>query len=410
MNVALTTERPTTEGADVSIRYETLDMDAAASFAEAWDALAQRLPANPQSSHAWLAPWWRAYGGSRQARIVAAFRGDALAGVVPLYVDTFRASGLGARVARLMGADSTLALVDAPAEPQIRDALWRRSIEVAFDECDCDLLCLGPTDPDFTGAAPALEAAQQRGMNVAWRREVERQTFVPLGDSIDDVLAALGRDERKSYRRRLRRLTEEHDATVEVLTARDECLEALEQFMPMHQAQWQARGARGHFGDWPGSSDFHRAIVASLCERGMCCFVRVTAGGKPIAFQYGVVAGGRAIGLLTARAMDETWDRYGLGHVTLFAFFEHAIARGARIADLGRGEYDYKLRMGGEQRPIESIGLVRPGAISKLRSAALRVASDAINKAYYRAWYCRLAPTYGGASRSLSPLWIRTRI
>ena len=89
---------------------------------------------------------------------------------------------------------------------------------------------------------------------------------------------------------------------------------------------------------------------------------------------------------------------------------ERMIDEGVRIFDLGLGHYAYKQRLGGHETPVRTIVLAANDPISRMRTERYCRLAELGDKAYYKAYRCRLAPRLSLAQRSLSRAWIRSRL
>src|SRR5438132_3516373 len=122
----------------------------------------------------------------------------------------------------------------------------------------------------------------------------------------------------------------------------------------MHDAQWQAEGRLGHFGDWPGAESFNRDLVAELSPLARVRFVRLWANDRVICSQFCFVFGDSCYWRLPARAPEPEWERFSLGRIGLMNMIEAMIGEGVRRVEGGAGHYEYKLQCGGRELPVRS--------------------------------------------------------
>jgi hypothetical protein len=98
--------------------------------------------------------------------------------------------------------------------------------------------------------------------------------------------------------------------------------------------------------------------------------------------------------------------------VGLLVMIRNCIARGCRMIEGGRGEYDYKISCGGKNVPVSRIIICRSGQMWRVK--ALLAWADLFNYVYYRTWFQRIAPklrqTFGGEAKPLWRSWIRLRV
>ena len=177
----------------------------------------------------------------------------------------------------------------------------------------------------------------------------------------------------------------------------------------MHTDQWERAGRLGHFRDWPGALPFNRRLVSTMSPDGRVWVQNLRVDDRIIAGQYGFTFGRTGYCRLATRAMGPSWERYGLGRLSLIKLFEHAIERGIRRIDAGLGHYEYTLRLGGRVQPARTLVLTANRAHARLRGQLFRGVARLVDRLYYRLWYCRLAPRLPGRLRPLRPAWVRSR-
>ena len=166
----------------------------------------------------------------------------------------------------------------------------------------------------------------------------------------------------------------------------------------------------GHFGDWPGAEAFNRSLVSVMSQAGRLRLLRLRANDRVVARQYSLVFGNTCYCRLAARAVQRDWDPYGLGRLSLMKLFERLIPEGVHRVDVGTGTYEYKLRLGGEEHNVRSILIVAKRSGARRRARVFCALADAIDRFYYRLWYCRLAPRLPLRHGPLWTTWIRSRV
>lgn len=396
----------------VELTYEIFTSFAhAESFYQAWDALVRRISGSLFQSPDWIRLWWTHYGQGRALRLmVFRVRGE-LVGLVPLCIEQIGFWPLNLRVARLLSSDSTIAICDPPV-----DLAWAREIyQVCFrlmlQEERCDAVHLGPISasyPCIEGLRSACQSLQSMAVVCRDHQQSEHMTF-DLTPGFTAVMQGLSNNQRSNYRRNLNNLARHFRFSVNVVKGGDEAEAEFENFMTMHRLQWQAVNRLGHFGDWPGSSEFHRDVVRIYARAHALRLVRLMADDAVVAYYYCIEFGGAYYWLLPARKVGENWDRFGLGRVGLLKMLEEAASEPARSVEAGPGRYKYKEQLNGVARPIVSMFVAanRPGARARSRVAVL--IAQVLHELYYRQWFLKLAPQLPLARRPLHRWWIRTR-
>lgn len=350
-----------------------------------WDALAARTPwATPFSAWAFQRAWWDAYSDNAHEETLVLVPADAPRGadpvaIVPLMHRHEREPSDALTHTRLRGephveatpvpptakavffgasyhADYATILGSADDLPAVAEALvdyWAGPDCGPWDVLDLRRLRCG--DP----AADALAAAfGAREIEYGWTLNVEREDVcpvatLPVGGTMDDYLATLGKKERHEIRRKVRRA--EAAGAIELADAVDPLAE-LDDFIDLHQRRW---GADGLFPPTIGG-DQSRVLIRRMFELfgedGPLRLTFLTVGGRRIAagihFQT-------AAGILYYNAgVDPDARDLSPGVVMVYAYIERALAAGLTRMDFLRGDESYKYEWGSVDEPIQRL-LVR---------------------------------------------------
>lgn len=329
----------------------------------AWDELAQTL-GRPYAAPGWMLAWWRhaAPAGARLG-VAAAWDGDELVGLAPLWRE--RRAGvqwlrpLAAPVSHRSeplaapGREGDVAPVMAAALAGARPA----PDAVAFEAL--------PAGSPW----PGLLAAEWPGPGRA-RLEREREVTAPhvtLDGGYDAWLAAKSSNFRSQVRR-LRRKLEAQGARFVRITEADDLEPALRDFARLHHARWDPRGGSGAL--TPEVEAMLAAAVADLSPRGRLSIWAVEVDGRAISSHLFVEAGDEMVYWLGGH--DDAWGAHKPGLQTLVAAVEDAFARGVARLDLGPGDQEYKYRLADGESSLEWVTLLAPGR-SPVPRAALAV-------------------------------------
>jgi CelD/BcsL family acetyltransferase involved in cellulose biosynthesis len=398
--------------AGASVRAETFDsFEGARAVGPEWDALVERLRGSLYMSFDWCRVWWRHYGEGRELRVIALRSGDQLAGVLPFFVERLMTPLGRVRVAKLVGSDSTLAMVDPPVAPEIAAEGFEIALRLLFEADRVDLVHVGPyssaipqRDDLLTAAAAVADIA-----TVARSGEPGEHTVFSLPDGFDAYLKGLSKNQRQNYRRNVNKLEKTFAFEVDVISGGPALAPELEAFMEMHQAQWQAVNKLGHFGDWPRSREFTRDLVEALAPVDRVRLVRLIADGEVVSYYFSFTDGATYYWRLPGRLTDAKWDQYALGRVGLLKMMEVAAAEGADTIEAGTGRYDYKEKLNAATIPLASLTISRRGPVARARARVLLMFADLLHLVYYRVWYLKAAPSLGLRRRPLWRSWIRRR-
>lgn len=351
---------------------------------DAWDRLAALNPwATPFSRWAFQRAWWDAYGdnaheetllvcsdgsaGTEPIGIVPLMHrhevepadelthttmrheaGSDLTPVDPTATAVFFGASYHADYATILGAPADFPAVAAALVDHVAETGSRRR----WDAVDLRRLRCG--DPAADALATAFGA---REIAEGWTLNVEREdvcpvVHLPVGATMDDYLATLGKKERHEVRRKVRRA----EAAGEVrLDESPDPVADLDAFIDLHQKRW---GVDGLFPDTPGGAQ-SRVFFRRLFE---------LAGPEGPRLTFLTVAGRR----IAAGLHFDTQDGYlyynagvdpdardlSPGVVMVYAYMERALAAGKRRVDFMRGNEPYKYEWGAQDEPIQRI-LVR---------------------------------------------------
>jgi CelD/BcsL family acetyltransferase involved in cellulose biosynthesis len=393
-------------------RAETFtSFEDASAIAPEWDALVQRLGGSLYMTFDWCRIWWQHYGAGRELRLIALRSDEGLTGVVPFFLERLASPVGRARVAKLVGSDSTLAMVDPPVQPDIAAEGFAIAMRLLFEADRADVVHVGP----FSSAIPQVDGMCAAAAAISDVATVVRDaapgehTIFELPDGFDAYLGGLSKNSRSNYRRNVNKLNKAFKFEVDVISDGPELESELEAFMEMHQAQWQAVNKLGHFGDWPASADFTRDLVSALAPADRVRLIRLIADGEVVSYYFCFAFDGVYYWRLPGRLTDEKWDQFALGRVGLMKMMEVAAAEGATSIEAGTGRYEYKEKLNARTVPLRSLTLARRRLASRWRARAALATGDLLHLVYYRGWYLKAAPRLGLRRRALRRSWIRRR-
>lgn len=379
---------------------------------DAWDDFVASAGGDVYFTFDWCRIWWRHYGGGRRLRVLTFRRQDRIVALLPLAIERLWLGPVPMRIARLVGADSTTVVLSPPVLPEHAQAVYRAALAYLLVEQRCDALWLGP----LAGHRPHREQIRQACRDsesiarLALDHEMGVHTVFDLPATYDDYLAGLDKSQRGNVRRDRRNF--EKLGRVELDIVRDPArIDAVfTEFADLHQAQWQAQGMLGHFGDWPHGLAFNRDLARALAEQARAWILRLSVDGQCVSCEYGFVFDNWLYWRLPGRRTGEPWEKLGLGRVSLAHLIEQAIGAGVAHIEAGAGRYDYKRRMGAREHPVSSLLITanRPAAVAK--ACLLRRASQWLHLLYYRIWFSRIAARLPLPRRPLWRIWIRSRV
>lgn len=306
------------------------------ALAPAWRALEDRAGSGLFQSHAWIAAWWRTAGapGGFRLRLVAAWEGDRLVGLLPL---ALRRHG-GLRVLEWAAKDCT-DYCDAllqPGYPDLPLLLWRAAVEAGgFDLAYLSHLRPGAAMARFARGAPA-------GLALSPGRRRALATGVQLGEQPDAAafFQALGKKGRNNHLRGQRIL--EHMGPVRCRLAEPSEAAELTERLRALKLDWLRREGQAS----PVLADdgsLLRALAGAAAARGSLRLFALEAGDRLAAGLLCFAEGRRLAAYLTA--YDAEFGRASPGSIVLVEAIRWAAAAGFTEVDFLCGDEAYKGRL-----------------------------------------------------------------
>jgi CelD/BcsL family acetyltransferase involved in cellulose biosynthesis len=405
--VAAPPRTPTVAGSDLRVEHlcspEDLDR-----VRDEWDGLVERTGSDIYFTVDWLQAWWTHYGRGRAFEGLVVRNGGRMVGALPFCVQRLWAGPIPVRLARFVGADSTLAVFTPAITEGFAEVVIRAALDRLLGDVGCDAVCLSPLSGESPVAAAAERAAADLGTPVR-SESTGPHTVFKLPESFETYLGQLGKYERRDYRRALRQLNTRYEVTYRMVSD-DDAISYLDRFVELHSAHWQAQGKLGHFGDWPASEDFTRDLISRMAGTGRARFYEIAGDGLALTIEHCFVLGDRCYSRLPARDPDPELRKLDLGRLSSAELFRMISEEGVTTVESGPGHYEYKLRLGGEEHALRRVVISRRSLRSRWRSALLLRWADVLHLVYYRGWFLKLRPRLGRPPRPLWRPWIRTRI
>jgi CelD/BcsL family acetyltransferase involved in cellulose biosynthesis len=400
----------TTELIDTGVRLETFtSFEDAEAIASEWDDLIARLDGSLYMSFGWCRVWWDHYGDGRHLRLMAVRDGSELVGVLPFFIESLGVVLGRARVAKLVGSDSTLAIVDPPVEAGAATEALERAMARLLQDDRCDLVHLGPCSGETRLEAVRGSVANLAGeARIVRDREAGSHTVFEMPDGFDAYLKGLSRNQRSNYRRNLNKLNGAFKFAVDVVSDAPTLEHEFDAFVEMHQAQWKAVNKLGHFGDWPGSREFTRDLVSDLARVDQVRLIRLLADDQVVTYYFCFRLNDTFYWRLPARLTGK-WDEFAVGRIGLLKMMEVAAAEGATAIEAGTGRYDYKDKLNAQTLPLYSVSVRRRGLAAAWRARVTLALGDLLHLAYYKVWFQRVAPRVRILRGPLWRSWIRRR-
>ena len=400
-----------TEGKVLEARiYE--NFDELRPMQQEWDEFVESVGGEIFLTFDWCRIWWRYYGGKRRLRVfVFRFEGR-LVGIVPVFFEKIWLGPAFLRTVKIVGTDFTPISVSIPIEKgfigEVVGQFWN-----LLAEYNWDIVHMGPLAglyKNFHELEDGCERLLGRGFKI--RSKVNGvQTYFRLAGSWEEQFAGFKKREQKRIRRYYKACGEA--GTLARVFASDGSFEqTFNNFARMHANNWKVTERGGHFEDWPLSHQFHREAAEVQLKRGRLRLLEVGLSGHCLGYKYGYKFGGKYFEYLDARAEPESIP-FELPHISLgtIVFTEElkaALDGKSKWLDSMRGNYEHKLRLGGELFSVKSLYIYPKRIAVSLRVWLFRALVWVLDVAYYKIWFGRIRSKLGLKPKSLWKIWIRT--
>lgn len=376
-----------------------------------WDAFVESSASDIYLTFDWCHIWWKHYGASRQLVLYVFREGEALVGLLPLFVEKLWMGPVWLKVAKLVGADSTTSMVNFA----IRDEHAREILSFTYadlvQEKSCDGVVFGPLAENYPCLAQVLGSVPDcEHVTLARDRVVSPYTRFPLPEEYSAYIDSLPKRQRTNLKRDMNLIERSFSLTHDMIATGTGVEQEFMKFVEMHTEQWRVEGKQGHFHDWPQAVEFNLAMALRMAELGRLRLIRLLSGESVLSYQLCYSFGGRCFWRLPARLVGAEYDKFAFGRVGLASVIELAIDEGDREVEGGAGHYEYKIKLGAQEHALHVVTVVRNRADCRMRFGIFSCLSELLNLCYYRVWFLKIGPKLPLKRRPLWRLWIRTRL
>lgn len=379
-----------------------------------WDEFVASVEGEIYSTYDWCSIWWKHYGGKRKLSIFI-FRYDGqIVGIAPLFMEKIRFGPASLCVLKLIASDYSTNTVSIPIRPEYVDSVIV-NLKNLISDMPYDIIHFGKLSALYNCKDSLYRAclAYFGTSHTVTQNDGPPQTYFKLSDSLDSYLAGLSHSKRNTIRRHRRRAAAavgDRDLPVVAISSDQQNVEQFfDEFMVAHQKRWNKAGKAGHFGDWPGSEQFHRDLIAANIKTDRLCLGKIIVGDTTVGYRYGYVFGNRYLDFLSSRSDLGIFAKVSIGRILYSEMIKLGSDKGLEYIDSMPGFYEFKIAMGGQMFTTSNIAIRTQTRSSRVRQFVFGFFATILDAAYYRIWYCRVAPKMSLRRKPLWHLWIRTR-
>ena len=316
----------------------------------------------------WLHTWWKHLAEGRSLQIVTVREDGQLIAVAPFCERP--ASLLGRRLLPVreflgtgfVGSDYLDVIVRRGSETEARAILSAElgRLGTVFD--------WGQLRRGRSFAASIAESLGKKSWTVR-ERAVNVCPYISLaGLSFEEYLGTLGSEHRYNFNRKWRRLQKDHTVHFEQILHEEQCAEAIDLVVALHNARWQERGESDAF-HTPALVEFHREFAQLALNRGWLRLYVLRVDEKPAACLYGFLYARKFY--FYQSGLDPAYQKQSVGLVSMGLGIRNAISNGAEEYDLLHGDEEYKGHWAHERRELARIEAWPPSGLGLLDRQAV---------------------------------------
>lgn len=315
-----------------------------------WDALVRDSASSIFQTFTWQRTWWKHFGKHKTLHIVILARGNQLAAIAPLYVETISVLGI-AKLTRLafIGRHTSDYLDVIVREGMHQEAFTRLADHIQTNRQFWDILSLEDI-PDRSLTHTALQHAFTFHGIEASTDITELCPRIVLPPAWDEYLAARSNQFRRELRRREKNLSEHFTAEYECIEKETDFDTAFSEFIALHQYRWATKGDAGVFAE-PTMRNFHHEVATLLFQQDLVRLYFLRLNGRRVAGVYSFAFGNALSLFLLGMGEAGTASRFSPGRQLMCHTIHDAIRDGKHVVDFMRGGEEYKYALGAVDAP-----------------------------------------------------------
>ena len=323
----------------------------------------------------WLRPWWRHHRTEDDSlHLITVREAGRLMGIAPMFRRQTRILGVLVldQVMFIGDGSGDSEYLDIVTDDTATDAVLDHILaRLASDESGWQVARFSLMNRESPTVAALRRMARSRELSLS--SQLFSCLRVPLADSWDVYLKAVGKRQRRTIRSGLRWLSTNDTATVEICKDDVELSERLESLFALHEARWTGAGQRGAFSD-SRRRDFYRDLASELLKSRRLRLYSLRYEGSLVAHEFDFEHA--AILYCLQMGFDSSLRDMSVGTVLRSYVLRDCVERGIRGYDFLAGDDAYKKRWKPSEIPCLHITVWRKGWRSACYLHGLRVLSE----------------------------------
>lgn len=291
----------------------------------------------------WIETWWKHLGFRGKKLILAAYDGNELMGITPLYTSRMSLKGIPfMNVMRLMGAgesDYQAFILKKDREEVILLALLKHLKDVKWD-----IFWLSDVHTETATNQLITDVLKKSGYHFVYQEHTPCP-YIKLPETFEIYLKTLSRNSRRNLTKYCNRVEKLEGLSYGKIEKVEDLSEAMKTFFHLHESRWQKVGQKGALAE-NEVKEFHLEAASRLFR--YLDLKQLKLNDRVIATTYSYdFNGSRGVYL---PGMDMEYKYYSLGYVMMAYGIKDAIFCGLKEFDFMRGNEEYKYHFTKTQR------------------------------------------------------------
>ncbi len=128
-----------------------------AGMQQEWDQFVIDIGGDIYLSYDWCRIWWEHYGAGRSLCVFVYRREKQLVGLIPLFIERIWLGPVWLRIAKVVGSDFTMCMVNPPVKSEYAEEIFGQTIEYLTDTQKCDAVLFGLLTGNYGGMVALRE-------------------------------------------------------------------------------------------------------------------------------------------------------------------------------------------------------------------------------------------------------------
>jgi CelD/BcsL family acetyltransferase involved in cellulose biosynthesis len=380
-----------------------------AALREQWDSFMESINAEIFLSFDWCKIWWKYYGKKRDLLILVFRCNGNICGILPLFYEKISLYLISLRLIKMVGTDYAPVTVTMPVNKEYLVPVICKLMPTLQGKWRWDLLYVGALCGRYDALSELIHAFNKSTDNLLHidQKQGPVQIYFDVPDSWDQYVVNLSKNQRKNLKKEFKVISDSRIAVSSTCANKTNLHTILNRFIQLHQKYWNHLGMSGHFGDWPNSISFHKEVADIIIDSDRLRLIETCFNDQPIGYEYVYRSADNYCWFLNARDESKLRNEIFYKWVSFHEMFACAVEDKVKCIDSMRGYYEYKIKMGGNAKPTNSIFIYSKDKIIAARVNLFRSIIWFINLCYIKLWRRRIAPKLKYIPGTYWEKWVR---